>query len=71
MLKLGYFNEEKKELIHFSGEETTPKPGKDEVVVFKSFFKAGLRFCDGTSQVIRPTYSCPCPTDLRQPCRCP
>jgi hypothetical protein len=28
------------------------------------------RGCDGTSQVIRPTYSCPCPTDLRQPCRC-
>jgi hypothetical protein len=28
MLKLGYFNEEKKELIRFSGEETTPKPGK-------------------------------------------
>jgi hypothetical protein len=27
--------------------------------------------CDGTSQVIRPTYSCVCPTDLRQPCRCP
>jgi hypothetical protein len=27
--------------------------------------------CDETSQVIRPTYSCPCPTDLRQPCRCP
>jgi transposase InsO family protein len=27
--------------------------------------------CDGTSQVIRPTYSCPCPTDFRQPCRCP
>jgi hypothetical protein len=27
MLKLGYFNKEKKELIHF-GEETTPKPGK-------------------------------------------
>jgi hypothetical protein len=26
------------------GEETTPKPGKYEVVVFKSFFKAGLRF---------------------------
>jgi hypothetical protein len=44
MLKLGYFNEEKKELIHFGGEETTPKPGKDEIVVFKSFFKAGLRF---------------------------
>jgi hypothetical protein len=29
------------------------------------------RMCDGTSQVIRPTYSCPCPTDLKQPCRCP
>jgi hypothetical protein len=43
MLKLGYFNEEKKELISFGGEETTPKPGKDEIVVFKSFFKAGLR----------------------------
>jgi hypothetical protein len=26
--------------------------------------------CDGTSQVIRPTYSCPCPMDLRQSCRC-
>ena len=26
--------------------------------------------CDGTSQGIRPTYSCPCPTDLGQPCRC-
>jgi hypothetical protein len=44
MLKLGYFNEEKKELVRFGGEETTPKPEKDEVVVFKSFFKAGLRF---------------------------
>jgi hypothetical protein len=44
MLNLGYFNEAKKELIRFGGEETTPKPGKDEVVVFRSFFKAGLRF---------------------------
>jgi hypothetical protein len=44
MLKLGYLSEEKKELVHFGGEETTPKPGKDEVVIFKSFFKAGLRF---------------------------
>jgi hypothetical protein len=26
--------------------------------------------CDGTSQVIRPTYSCPCPMDLGQPYRC-
>jgi hypothetical protein len=44
MLKLGYFSEAKKELVRFGGEETTPKPGKDEVVVFKSFFKDGLRF---------------------------
>jgi hypothetical protein len=44
LLKLGYFNEAKKELVRFGGEETTSKPGKDEVVVFKSFFKAGLRF---------------------------
>jgi hypothetical protein len=44
LLKLGYFNEEKKEPIRFGGKETTPKPGKNEIVVFKSFFKAGLRF---------------------------
>jgi hypothetical protein len=44
LMKLGYFNETKKELIRFGGEEITPKPEKDEVVVFKSFFKAGLRF---------------------------
>jgi hypothetical protein len=43
MMKLGYFSEAKKELIRFGGEETTPKPEKDEVVVFKSFFKAGDR----------------------------
>jgi hypothetical protein len=44
LMKLGYFSEAKKELIRFGGEEITPKPKKDEVVVFKSFFKAGLRF---------------------------
>jgi hypothetical protein len=30
----------------------------------------GCIHCDGTSQIIRPTYSCPCPADLGQPCRC-
>jgi hypothetical protein len=44
MVKLDYLSEEKKELIRFSGEETIPKLGKNEVVVFKSLFKAGLRF---------------------------
>jgi hypothetical protein len=44
LLKLGYFSEDKKELICFGGEEVTRKPEKDEVVVFKSFFKVGLRF---------------------------
>jgi hypothetical protein len=44
MIKLGYFGEAEKKLIHFGGEETTPKPESDEVVVFRSLFKAGLRF---------------------------
>jgi hypothetical protein len=44
MTKLGYFREANKGLIRFGGEETIPKPENDEVVVFKSFFKAGLRF---------------------------
>ena len=44
MTKLGYFREAEKKLIRFGGEETIPKPENDEVVVFKSFFKAGLRF---------------------------
>jgi hypothetical protein len=44
MTKLGYFGETEKKLICFGGEETIPKPENDEVVVFKSFFKAGLRF---------------------------
>jgi hypothetical protein len=44
MMKLGYFGEAKKKLVRFAGEETTPTPKDDEVVVFKSFFRAGLRF---------------------------
>jgi hypothetical protein len=37
MIILGYFGEAEKKLIRFSGEETTPKPKDDKVVVFKSF----------------------------------
>jgi hypothetical protein len=44
MIKLGYFGEAEKKLIRFVREETTPEPKNDEVVVFKSFFRAGLRF---------------------------
>jgi hypothetical protein len=44
MTKLGYVRETDKGLIRFGGEDTIPKPENDEVVVFKSFFKAGLRF---------------------------
>jgi hypothetical protein len=44
MVKLGYFGEDEKKLIRFAGEETTPTSKNDEVVVFKSFFRAGLRF---------------------------
>jgi hypothetical protein len=39
--RLDYFSS--KVNVCLPGEETTPKPGKDEVVVYKSFFKAGLR----------------------------
>jgi hypothetical protein len=44
MMKLGYFGEAKKKLIRFAGEETTLELKDDEIVVFKSFFRAGLRF---------------------------
>jgi hypothetical protein len=44
MVKSGYFSENEKKLLRFGGEETTPKPEKDEIVIFKSFLKAGLRF---------------------------
>jgi hypothetical protein len=43
MIKLGYFGEAEKKLIHFAGEETTPTPENDVVVVFRSFFRAGVR----------------------------
>jgi hypothetical protein len=40
MMKLGYFGEAERKLLRFAGEETTPVPKDDEVVVFKSFFRA-------------------------------
>jgi hypothetical protein len=44
MKKLGCFWETESKLIRFAGEEVVPKPKEDEVVVFKNFFKEGLRF---------------------------
>jgi hypothetical protein len=44
MKKLGYFGENEDGLIRFAGEEVILEPKDDEVVVFKSFFRAGLRF---------------------------
>jgi hypothetical protein len=44
MMKLGYFGETVKKLLRFASKETIPEPKDDKVVVFKSFFKAGLRF---------------------------
>jgi hypothetical protein len=44
MKKLGYFGETKSKLVRFAGEEAVPELKDDEVVVFKSFFRAGLRF---------------------------
>jgi hypothetical protein len=44
MKKVGYFGETESKLIRFAGEEVIPEPKEDEVVVFKSFFRAGLRF---------------------------
>jgi hypothetical protein len=42
--KLGYFGENESKLIRFAGEEVVPELKEDEVVVFKSFFVAGLQF---------------------------
>ena len=44
MKKLGYFGEAESKLIRFVGKEVISEPKDDEVVVFKSFFRAGLRF---------------------------
>jgi hypothetical protein len=42
MMKLGYFGEAENKLVRFAEEEITPVPKDDEVVVFKSFFRAEL-----------------------------
>jgi hypothetical protein len=44
MKKLGYFGEYDDELVRFAGEEVILEQRNDEVVVFKSFFRVGLRF---------------------------
>jgi hypothetical protein len=44
MKKLGYFGENDDDLVRFVGEETISEPKEDEVVVFKSFFRAALQF---------------------------
>jgi hypothetical protein len=44
MKKLGYFGEAESKLVRFAREEVVPKPKDDEVVAFKSFFRAGFRF---------------------------
>jgi hypothetical protein len=44
MKKLGYFGENEDGLIRFAGEEVVLEPKEDDVVMFKSFFRAGLRF---------------------------
>jgi hypothetical protein len=41
MKKLDYFSD--KVNVRLFGEETTPGPKKDKVVVYKSLFKARLR----------------------------
>jgi hypothetical protein len=40
--KLGYFGESESKLVRFAGEEIIPELREDKVVVFKSFFRAGL-----------------------------
>jgi hypothetical protein len=44
MKKLGYFGESESKLVRFAREEITSEPREDKVIVFKSFFRAGLRF---------------------------
>jgi hypothetical protein len=41
---LGYFGEAESKLVRFASEEVVLEPKDNEVVAFKSFFRAGLRF---------------------------
>jgi hypothetical protein len=51
------------QLSRYAPDEVAEDERKQEHIV------EGLN-CDGTSQGIRPTYSCPYPKDLGQPYRC-
>jgi hypothetical protein len=44
MKQLGYFGDEESKFIRFAGEEVIPEPREDEVVMFRRFFRARLRF---------------------------
>jgi hypothetical protein len=44
MKRLGYIGKKNDNLIRFTGDKTISEPKDDEVVVFRSFFLAGLRF---------------------------
>jgi hypothetical protein len=41
---LDYFGEAESKLVWFAGEEVVLQSREDEVIVFKSFFRAGLQF---------------------------
>jgi hypothetical protein len=53
MKKLGYFGESESKFVRFAWEEVIPEPREDEVIVFKSFFRAGLQFPLRADLVIR------------------
>jgi hypothetical protein len=44
MNKLGYIGKNDDDMVRFAGDEVIPEPKDDEVMVFKSFFRIGLRF---------------------------
>jgi hypothetical protein len=44
MMKLGYLGEAERKLVRFAGEETSPTPKDDEVVVSRVFSKQDYDF---------------------------